>query len=146
MRLDHALRFVSVLLAAGIATHAPAQARLFQAPLACDRACLVKTANDYLAALVAHDPRAVRFSPELKLVENAERLKAGEGLWKTASAVPSAFALHVPDPVSGQIGFIGMMEESEVLLAIGMTYYDSISRRAATRRPSPTIASGARTA
>lgn len=201
MKRVHALPLVTLLLASGIATHALAQARLFQAPLACDRACLIKTADDYLAALVAHDASRVKLAANLKFVENTERLKAGEGLWKTASAVPTAFALHVPDPVSGQIGFIGMMEESgkpielglrlkiengaiteaehlvvrsfngssldnlktprpgllteippaqraprEVLLAIGMTYYDSISRRAATRRRSPTIASGARTA
>jgi hypothetical protein len=126
----------------------------------------------------------------LRFVENTERLKAGEGLWKTASAVPSVFALHVPDPVSGQIGFIGMMEESgkpiqlglrlkvengavteaehlvvrsfngnsldnlrtprpgllteipaaqraqrEVLLAIGMTYYDSIEQSSGDATP-----------
>jgi hypothetical protein len=108
------------LLASSIATHAIAQARLFQAPLACDRACLIKTANDYLAALVAHDPSDVKLAADLKFVENTERLKAGEGLWKTASAVPSAFALHVPDPVSGQIGFIGMMEESGKPIQLGL--------------------------
>ena len=120
MKQRHALRLVVSLLAASIATHAFAQARLFQAPLACDRACLVETANDYLAALVAHDPTDVELAAELRFVENAERLKAGEGLWKTASAVPSAFALHVPDPVSGQIGFIGMMEEAGKPIQLGL--------------------------
>jgi len=181
---------VSGLAALGAAGGTLGQARLFQAPLACDRACLIKTANDYLAALVAHDASRVKLAADLKFVENTERLKAGEGLWKTASSVPSAFALHVPDPVSGQIGFIGMMEESakpiqlglrlkvengaiteaehlvvrsfngssldnlktprpgllteippaqraprEVLLAIGMTYYDSIEQSSGDATP-----------
>ena len=190
MNLHHAIKPVALLLAASIATQVAAQARLFQAPLACDRACLIETANDYLAALVAHDPSGVKLAADLKFVENTERLEAGDGLWKTASAVPSAFALHVPDPVSGQIGFIGMMEESgkpiqlglrlkvengaiteaehlvvrsfngnsldnlktprpgllteippaqraprEVLLAIGMTYYDSIEQSSGDATP-----------
>jgi hypothetical protein len=190
MNLRYILRLAGALLAAGGACAVSAQARLFEAPLACDRACLISTANDYLAALVAHAPSDVKLAADLEFVENTERLKAGEGLWKTASAVPSAFALHVPDPVSGQIGFIGMMEESgkpiqlglrlkvengaiseaehlvvrsfngnsldnletprpgllreipptqrsprEVLLAIGMTYYDSIEQSSGDATP-----------
>jgi hypothetical protein len=190
MKYRYALALAGTLFVAAGAPRASAQARLFQAPLACDRACLIKTANDYLAALVKHDPQAVRLSPQLEFVENAERLAAGAGLWQTASAVPSAFALHVPDPVAGQIGFIGMMEESgkpiqlglrlkvengaitqaehlvvrsfngnsldnlrtprpgllteipvaqrsprEVLLAIGMTYYDSIEQSSGDATP-----------
>jgi hypothetical protein len=120
--MKHRLVF---LLASGLATAsaagvALAQARLFEAPLACNRACLVETANAYLAALVAHDPGKVELSPELKFVENAQRLKAGEGLWTTASAVPSVFAVPVPDPVSGQIGFIGMLEESGKPIQLGL--------------------------
>src|SRR5262245_7168783 len=120
--MQHRFLFLllSGLAALGAAAGALGQARLFQAPLACDRACLIKIANDYLAALVAHDPSDVKLAADLKFVENTERLKAGEGLWKTASAVPSAFALHVPDPVSGQIGFIGMMEESGKPIQIGL--------------------------
>ena len=90
------------LAAAGATGIAGGQARLFEAPLACNRACLLETASGYLVALVAHDPSKVKLSPQLKFVENAQPLKAGEGLWATASAVPRAFALPVPDPVSGQ--------------------------------------------
>src|SRR5688572_27396754 len=88
--MKHRLMFgiVSALAAASSAGVAFAQARLFEAPLACNRACLIESANDYLAALVAHDPSKVKLAPELKFVENAQRLKAGEGLWTTASAVP----------------------------------------------------------
>jgi hypothetical protein len=120
MKYRHALALAGTLFAVGGGDGAFAQARLFQAPLACDRACLMKAANDYLAALVAHDPSDVKLAADLKFVENTARLAAGEGLWKTASAVPTAFALHVPDPVSGQIGFIGMMEESGKPIQLGL--------------------------
>lgn len=120
MAVRHAVRFGGAVVAACVATGALAQARLFKEPLGCDRACLIETADRYLAALVAHDPAAVRLSPRLEFVENAVRLAPGEGLWKTASAVPSTFALHVPDPVSGQIGFIGMMEEDGKPVQLGL--------------------------
>jgi hypothetical protein len=32
-------------------------------------------------------------------------------LWKTASAAPTTFRIYVPDPVSEQVGFIGVMQE-----------------------------------
>ena len=121
------------VVAASVAGNALAQARLFQAPGPCNRACLIETANAYLAALVAHDPSDVKLGADLKFVENAERKKVGEGLWTTASAVPTVFALHVPDPVSGQVGFIGMTEESgkPISSACG-----SRSRTARSRKPS----------
>ena len=70
------------------------------------------TANIYLAGLVAHDPSIVKFSPDVKFVENTVPMKPGEGLWKTASAIPTTFKIYVPDTVSEEIGFLGMMEEN----------------------------------
>src|SRR5262249_14649866 len=53
-----------------------------------DRGALLKLADNYLAALVAHDPRKVPLASDVKVVENVTRIKAGEGLWKTASSAP----------------------------------------------------------
>jgi hypothetical protein len=112
---------VAALLASTGATRdALAQAHQFDKPGPCDRACLIKLADDYLAALVAHNPKAVPLAADLKFVENLAPTKAGEGLWATASAVPKTFAIHVPDPVSRQIGFIGMMEESGKPIQLGL--------------------------
>ena len=80
------------------------------APDPCNRACLKDLASSYVAALVAHDPSRVPLATDLKFVENVKPIKPGEGLWKTASEGPTTFAVYVPDPVSGQIGFIGMMK------------------------------------
>src|SRR5580692_2007087 len=80
------------------------------APEPCNRDCLKDLVNSYLAALVAHDPSKVPLAAHVKFVENIKRLKPGEGLWKTASETPTTFAIYVPDPVSGQVGFLGMMK------------------------------------
>src|SRR5580698_3020737 len=80
------------------------------APDPCNRACLKDLANSYLAALVAHDPSKVPLAADVKFVENVTPMKPGDGLWKTASEVPTTFAVYVPDPLSGQVGFIGMMK------------------------------------
>src|SRR5512143_2639035 len=110
----------ALLLSAGAACDALAQAHQFDKPGPCDRACLIKLVDDYVAALVAHNPKAVPLAADLKFVENLAPTKAGEGLWATASAVPKTFAIHVPDPVSRQVGFIGMMEENGKPIQLGL--------------------------
>jgi hypothetical protein len=77
----------------------------------CDRACLDKTVDNYIAALVAHDPSKVAFAADVKFVENITPMMPGQGLWKTASASPTTFKIYVPDPVSQQVGFMCMMKE-----------------------------------
>ena len=66
------------------------------------RSCYERLVDDYLAALVAHDPSRIAFAPDARFVENIKATKIGDGLWKTASAVPTTFKIYVPDPVSGQ--------------------------------------------
>ncbi len=80
---------------------------------ACDRACLLATADSYLAALVAHDPTKAPMAPGAKFTEQTRVLKVGEeGLWKSAISTSTTFKIPVPDPVSGQIGMIVMMKAS----------------------------------
>src|SRR5499427_10624633 len=79
----------------------------------CDRACLLKTADDYLTALVAHNPAKAPMAPNAKFTEQTKVLKVGEdGLWKSALSISPTFKIPVPDPVSGQIGVILMMKAS----------------------------------
>lgn len=82
-----------------------------RAGAACDRACLNALVDSYLAALVAHDPSRVPIAANAKFVENVTAMKLGEGLWKTVSAVPTTFKIYVPDPVSQQVGFLGVLDE-----------------------------------
>lgn len=86
----------------------------------CDRACLIRTTNIYLAALVAHDTSIVDFSTDVKFLENTVPMKPGEGLWKTASAIPTTFKIYVPDTVSEEIGFLGVMQENNRPVELGL--------------------------
>ena len=76
----------------------------------CDRDCLNTLADNYLAALVAHDPKKVQLAADVKIVENAKRIMPGEGLWKTATAGPTEFKIVVPDPYSQEVGGMVMMQ------------------------------------
>ena len=97
-----------------------AQARLGNEPGPCDRDCLTAMVDSYLTALVAHDPAAVPFASNVRYVENAEPMSPGQGLWETASAVPTTFKIYVPDPVARQVGFIGVMESSGKPVQLGL--------------------------
>jgi hypothetical protein len=106
-----------VLVLSNAVSAAPGAKKL---PAHCDKACLDNAVDTYLAALVTHDPSLVVLSPRIEFVENAEDLKPGEGLWKTASALPTTFKIYVPDPVSEEVGFFGMMKANDkpILLAL----------------------------
>jgi hypothetical protein len=106
-----------LLVSTGTLFAAPAAKKL---PAKCDKACLTGVVNDYIAALVAHDPAMIPLSPHVEFVENTKDLKPGEGLWKTASAPPTTFKIYIPDPVSEQVGFFGVMQASDkpIILAL----------------------------
>jgi hypothetical protein len=108
---------VLLLVSSGPLLAAPNARKL---PERCDRACLTNAVDNYLAALVAHDPSLVPLSPKVEFVENTVDLTPGEGLWKTASAVPTTFKIYVSDPVSEEVGFLGMMQAADkpTLLAL----------------------------
>ncbi|HYD23631.1 MAG TPA: hypothetical protein VEB68_02465 [Croceibacterium sp.] len=95
-----------LIFAAAFALALPAAAQAQD----CDRECLIKLADDYAAALVAHDPARVPLASDIVTVENARKVARGEGLWRTATAGPTSYAIHVPDPVSQQVGLMAMME------------------------------------
>jgi hypothetical protein len=86
----------------------------------CDRACLDKTVDTYIAAMVAHDPSQVAFARDVKFVENTVPIKPGEGLWKTASEGPATFKIYVPDPVAQQVGFLCLMKEGDKPIQLGL--------------------------
>ena len=75
-------------------------ARAADAP--CDRACLNGFIDQYIAALVAHDPS--------KLTENGQTLKLGDGMWGPVITM-GTYKLYFADPKAGQVGFYGTLEE-----------------------------------
>ena len=56
-------------------------------PLNCNRACLEGVIDQYLAAVVKHDPKGVPFSEDVIYTENSQVLKVGDGFWKTAEGL-----------------------------------------------------------
>ncbi len=112
MRRSGTRSLPAALGVAFLAIGAALGARANAATASCNSACLKGLVDSYLAALVAHDPSKVPIAADARFVENTVRLKPGEGLWQTASAVPTTFAIYVPDPVAEQIGFLGVMQEN----------------------------------
>jgi hypothetical protein len=85
-----------------------------------DRPALIKLANDYVAALVAHDPKKVPLAAGVKTVENAKPIHAGEGLWKSATAGPTEFKIVVPDTYSQEVGGMFMIQSDNKPAQIGL--------------------------
>jgi hypothetical protein len=88
------------------------------APPDCDRACLEGFANQYLDALVAHDPSRVPLAQNVKFTENGQELAVGDALWATASDLPTTYRIYFTDPKTGQVGFNGLMKENGKLILI----------------------------
>ena len=90
-----------------------AAALAFAVPAAaqdCDRACLIEMADDYAAALVAHDPSKAPLAGNVVTIENVKKIGRGEGLWRTVTGGPTEYRIHVADPVSQQVGLLAMMQ------------------------------------
>ena len=85
----------------------------------CDRACLDGFVNQYLDALVAHDPSHVPVRSTIKFTENDVALKLGEGLWATASA-RGVYKEYFDDPQAGQVAFFGTMQENGHGIALAL--------------------------
>ena len=96
---------------AGAASAAAASGSGPPAPTHCPRACMEGLVDQYLAAMVRHDPSGLPLSKGVRFTENTIELKLGEGLWIGASEVPSSFKIYAVDPASSQVGFYGVMKE-----------------------------------
>ncbi|MDR0842499.1 MAG: hypothetical protein LBP68_03660 [Acidobacteriota bacterium] len=89
------------------------------APALPDREPLVELMDQYLDALVKHDPTAVALAPDVKFVENIVSTKVGEGLWKTATPIQTEFKIYTSDPTRGEIGFMGIVGNNDKPALLG---------------------------
>jgi hypothetical protein len=80
-------------------------------PVECDRDCLAGFMNTYLGAVLAHDPSKLPVTKNVKYTENGVRLNLNDGLWHTASAMPT-YRVDVIDENNGQVGLLGRIDEN----------------------------------
>jgi hypothetical protein len=74
----------------------------------CDRACLQGLAEQFVAALLAHDPSKVPLAKGVRYSENSVPLPIPDGFWKNATGV-RPYRLYIADPEWGTIGFYARM-------------------------------------
>ena len=77
----------------------------------CDRTCLRTLLDQYLAAVVKHDPKAAPLITGFRQTENAINVSPGGGVWKTVTGLGKMQRRYV-DEVSGQAGYYGLIEEA----------------------------------
>jgi hypothetical protein len=105
------MRHALVAAFAAAAFVAPLHASLGPIPVKCDRPCLEKVMADYLAAVVAHDPKRLPLSADVQYTENAQVVEVGDGFWKTAQGRGN-YTHYFADPEFGQVAFMGTMMEA----------------------------------
>ncbi len=77
----------------------------------CDRACLTTTLNQYLTALVKHDPAAAPLGIAFRQTENAVVSLPGAGLWQSTTALGKLQRRYF-DTTTEQAGYFGTIEEA----------------------------------
>jgi len=78
----------------------------------CDRACLRSVLDQYLAAVVKHDPKAAPLIVGFRQTENAINVSPGGGVWKTVTGLGKMQRRYLDD-VTGQAGYYGLVEEGD---------------------------------
>lgn len=100
--------------ALGLAAPAAAQS-------ACDRQCLIDTADRYAQGLIDDNPAAVRWARGAVVMENLAAVEPGEGAWNTITGDgDDSYVIHVADPVTQQVGMLRMMVEGDVPVFVGV--------------------------
>ena len=78
----------------------------------CDRSCLEGLLDDYLDALLAHEPSRLPLADTVRFSENNVPLNLPDGLWNTVDAVRE-YQIPFVDVEAGQVGMMGIVEEYE---------------------------------
>lgn len=111
---------ITLTLLATLAIRADAQGPYTErVPTDCDRACLEALTDQYLAAVVAHDPSRLPLSEDVMYTENKQRVDLGDGFWRTATEIGN-YAHYFADPDMTQAGWMGTMREGDTLLLMAL--------------------------
>lgn len=88
-------------------------------PLNCNRSCLENLVDQYLAAVVAHDPKRLPLSADVRYTENDQSMDLSDGFWKTAEGRGNYTHIFA-DPEFGQVAYMGTMKEAGGLLLMSL--------------------------
>ncbi len=108
MRRLARLAGLGILLCGGIVAIAQQNNTRGSGP--CDRACLEGFVDQYLDAVIAHDPKRLPLASNAKFSENGQRLNLGDGFWRSTLS-KGKYQLFVTDVEAGQVAFIGTITE-----------------------------------
>jgi len=96
-----------------------------QAAADCDRGCLNGIVDQYLRAILTHDPANAPMALSVRYTENGVELPLPDGLWRIATSV-GKYRLTVADPELGEVGFFARMQENgaPILVATRLAVVD----------------------
>ena len=77
---------------------------------ACDRTCLRGMLDQYLNAVITHDPAAAPLAIGFRQTENAVNVRPGNGVWKSVTGLGGMQRRYV-DAESGQAAYYGIVQE-----------------------------------
>ena len=77
---------------------------------ACDRSCLRTMLDQYLTAVIRHDPSAAPLVVGFRQTENAINVRPGSGVWKTVTGLGKVQRRYL-DAATGQAAYYGTVEE-----------------------------------
>jgi hypothetical protein len=97
----------ALLIASGLSRVSPARG----AEEGCKRACLNGFVDQYLSAMLAHDPSRLPVAKAVKFTEDGVPLELGDGLWATAGGIGS-YRLYFAEPEAGAVGAYAVVEEN----------------------------------
>lgn len=113
------IKRTAALLAATMLAAATAPAAAQDA--GCDRQCLIDLSDRYAQGLIDHNAQAVRWASGAVIMENLARIRPGEGAFSTITGDgEDSYVIHVPDPVSQQVGVLKLMMEGDKPVLVGI--------------------------
>jgi hypothetical protein len=77
----------------------------------CDRACLKGVLDQYLNAVIQHNPSAVPLTAGYRQTENAVVKRPGQGIWQTAKGLGKVQRRYF-DPVTQNAAYFGTLDET----------------------------------
>ncbi len=104
------LALVAAVAAASAADARSAGGHASRSAAACDRSCLDGLVDRYFDAMVARAPADAPWAPVVRYSENSVPMMIGDGVWATITA-RSKSALRAADPATGEVAWLGEIEE-----------------------------------